>query len=54
MLLFIIALFRTNYMMSLKNSIAKSHIPDQKSGMIPKLGKWHVKYQYSIYEEKKP
>lgn len=39
MLLFIIALFRTNYVMSLKNSVAKSHIPDQEPGMIPKLGK---------------
>lgn len=47
------ALFRTNHMMSLKNRVAKSKIPDQEPGMIPKLGKWHAKYQESIHKEKK-
>lgn len=43
LLVFITALFRTSLMMSLKNRVAKCHIPDQEPGMIPSGGKWHEK-----------
>lgn len=39
LLVFITALFRTSLMMSLKNRVAKCHIPDQEPGMIPSGGK---------------